>query len=234
MILTNTFGANGPTVARYPGFSVAETVKSGVRLAREAAAGSGCRVALSIGPLSQMMEPWGDLTEDEVREIYREMFAAAMETDAKPDVILLETFMDAGMMREAAAAAKEFGVPVYCSMTFETRGKTMMGNSVEDVLEELVPLGIDAVGMNCSLGPDLALPVIREFREKTDLPLIFKPNAGKPVVAEDGSVVSPYDEEAFVREIAPALRFADLVGGCCGSGVSYIRALRQYLGENGL
>ncbi|MBQ7922033.1 MAG: homocysteine S-methyltransferase family protein [Clostridia bacterium] len=232
IVLANTFGANGPAVKRYSGFTVENVVKSGVRLAKTAVAGTNAKVALSIGPLSMLMEPWGDLTEEETRVIYEEMIGYGMSE--KPDCIMLQTFMDMEMMRVAASAAKQYSVPVYCTMTFEKRGKTMMGNSVQDVIDTLTPLGIDAIGMNCSLGPGLALPVIREFREKTDLPLIFKPNAGKPILAADGSTVSAYDEATFVREVAPALEFADYVGGCCGSNAAYTRALRKYLDEQGL
>lgn len=232
IVLTNTFGVNGPVVQRFPLYTVESVMKNAVRLAKEAVAGTRATIALSIGPLSQLMEPWGDLSEEEVQAIYEEMIGHGMSE--KPDCIILETFMDVEMMRVAAAAAKQYSVPVYCTMTFEQRGRTMMGNSVGDVIETLTPLGIDAVGMNCSLGPDLALPVIREFREKTDLPLVFKPNAGKPVLAADGSVASAYDEAAFVREVAPALELVDFVGGCCGSNVEYTRALRSYLDEQGL
>ena len=74
-------------------------------------------------------------------------------------LILLQTFMDVEMMRVAVSFAKQYHVPVFCAMTFEPVGKTMMGNSVSDILNTLEPLGIDAIGMNCSLGPDLALPI---------------------------------------------------------------------------
>lgn len=232
IVLTNTFGANGPVVQRFPLFTVESVMKNGVRLAKEAVAGTKTKVALSIGPLSQLMEPWGDLSEEEVQAIYEEMIGHGMSE--KPDCIILETFMDVEMMRVAATVAKQYSVPVYCTMTFEKSGKTMMGNSVEDVIETLTPLGIDGIGMNCSLGPDLALPVIREFHEKTDLPLVFKPNTGKPILAADGSVASAYNEEMFVREVAPALEVVSFVGGCCGSNVSYTRALRKYLDEHGL
>lgn len=232
IILSNTFGANGPAVKRFPLFNVESVMKNAVRLAKSAVAGTSVKVAMSIGPLSQLMEPWGDMPEEEVQAIYEEMIGYGMAE--KPDCILLQTFMDVEMMRVAATVAKQYSVPVYCAMTFEKRGKTMMGNSVEDVIETLVPLGIDGIGMNCSLGPDLALPVIREFHEKTDLPLVFKPNAGKPILSTDGSVVSAYDETTFVRDVAPALEFVDFVGGCCGCNVAYTRALRKYLDEKGL
>ncbi len=225
IILANTFGANGPAVRYASDYTVEEVVSAGVRIAREAAAGTGVQVALSAGPLTQLLEPYGRLKRAEVRQIYQEMLGAGMAEH--PDLIMLQTFMDVEMMRIAAEAAMECGVPVFCTMTFERVGKTMMGNSVEDVLQALTPLGIGAVGINCSLGPDLALPILREFSEKTDLPLVFKPNAGKPILKADGSAPIPYSAEHFVQEIAPALEYATYLGGCCGSNPAYIRRMKE-------
>ena len=224
IIYTNTFGANGPSVARSSTYSVAEVVSAGVRIAKEAAAGTGVKVALDVGPLSLLMEPYGDLTEEEAEEIFREQIGAGMTEN--PDLIVLETFMDLEMMKVAASVAKSYGVPVLCTMTFEARGRTMMGNRVEDIVEELTELGIDGVGLNCSLGPVDALPIIREFAEQTDLPLVFKPNAGKPVMGEDGSVVSPYSAVDFAEDVAPVLDLVTYLGGCCGSNYDYIRELK--------
>ncbi|MBQ3815218.1 MAG: homocysteine S-methyltransferase family protein, partial [Clostridia bacterium] len=158
IILSNTFGANGPSVARSSSYEVRDIVAAGVKLAKDAVAGRGIRVGLDVGPLSELMEPYGDLEEDEVAEIYAEMFSAGAEAGA--DLIFLETFIDLAMLRVAAEKAKEYGVPVFCSLSFERLGKTMMGNSPDDMIEELEPLGVDAIGMNCSLGPDLAVPII--------------------------------------------------------------------------
>ena len=227
IIYSNTFGANGPAVARSSNYSVAEVVSSGVRIAKEAASGTGVKVALDVGPLSLMMEPYGDLTEEEAEEIFREQIGAGMTE--QPDLIVLETFMDLEMLKVAATVAKSHGVPVLCTMTFEARGRTMMGNRVEDIVEELSKLGVDGIGLNCSLGPVDALPIIREFAEHTDLPLVFKPNAGKPVLAEDGSVISPYSAADFAEDVAPVLDLVTYLGGCCGSSPEYIRTLRKRL-----
>ncbi len=226
IILANTFGANGPSGKRSSKFATPDVVKAGVRLAREVI-GTKAKVALAIGPLSTLLEPYGDLEEDECREIYEEQIGSGMEE--KPDCVMIQTFMDIEMMRIAASVAKQYGVPVFCTMTFEKSARTMMGNSVQQVIDTLTPLGVDAIGMNCSLGPDLALPVIREFAEKTDLPLVFKPNAGKPITSAGGETVSAYDAETFAREIQPALEYVSYVGGCCGSNAEYIRTLRRYL-----
>ena len=226
IILTNSFGANGPVVKRQSEYTTPDVVRKSVRLTREVV-GDKAKVALAIGPLSVLLEPYGDMEEDECREIYEEMIGSGMEE--KPDCIMIQTFMDIEMMRIAATVAKGYNIPVFCTMTFEKAGRTMMGNSVQQVIDTLTPLGIDGIGMNCSLGPDLAIPVIREFSEKTDLPLVFKPNAGKPISSSDGSTAAAYDCDTFVREIEPALEFVKYIGGCCGSNAEYIRALRAVL-----
>jgi len=128
IILANTFGANGPAVKRSGDYTVEQVVRAGVRLAKEAAAGADLKVALDVGPLTMLMEPYGDLTEEEVEEIYSEQIGSGMEE--QPDLILLETFLDLEMLKVAARVAKRYSVPVLCTMTFEGRGRTMMGNSV--------------------------------------------------------------------------------------------------------
>ena len=226
IILANTFGANRIAVKR-TNYSVSQVVTEGVKLAKAAIAGADAKLALAAGPLTEFMEPYGDLEEDEVREIYREICEAAFSAEAgSPDVIILETFIDLGMLAVAAEEAVKFGVPVMCSMSFEKIGKTIMGNSVQDMIDSLTPLGVAAVGANCSLGPAMLLPVIREFSEKTSLPVFFKPNAGLPVVGADGKETSVFDADAFVKEIAPALSLVSFAGACCGSSPEYIRKLK--------
>ena len=86
--------------------------------------------------------------------------------------------------------------------------------------------------MNCSPAPDAALPILRRIAEVTRLPLLFKPNAGLPVMKADGTVSTEYSAKAFVDGIAPALDFVDYIGGCCGSAPSYIRELAERIGKN--
>ncbi len=230
IILANTFGANSGAVKRSP-YTVEEVVRAGVRLAKQAVQGTDVKVALSAGPLSVLLEPYGDLTEEECEAIYEEQLGAGMQEGA--DLIMLQTFMDAEMMRIAATVAKRYNVPVFCTMTFTKVGKTMMGNSVDDVLEALEPLGIDAVGMNCSLGPDLAVPIIEEFARKTKLPIVFKPNAGLPILAPDGTTETVYTPDIFVKDVRPVLPLVTYIGGCCGCNASYVEALRTELEAEG-
>lgn len=225
ILLCNTFGANAPTVSRCSSYKTEDVVAAGVRIIKEVVRGTDVKVALSIGPLSALMEPYGDLTEEEARQIYRQQIGAGMEE--KPDLIMIQTFMDVNMVRIATEVAKQYPVPVFCTMSFEKVGKTIMGNSVQDAIDALTPLKIDAIGLNCSLAPDQALPVMRQFVGKTSLPLVFKPNAGKPVLQNDGSTLTSSDALTFANDIAPALEFVDYIGGCCGSDPDFIRELKK-------
>lgn len=227
IILANTFGANGPSVKHSSSYSVKDVVTAGVEITKKVTSGTGVKTCMSVGPLSQILEPYGDLEEDECREIYTEMIDAGVKAGC--DMIMIQTFMDLSMMKIAAEVAKSYGLPVFCCMTFEKAGKTMFGNSVEDTIEELTPLGIDAIGLNCSLGPDLALPIIKEFAEKTDLPIIFKPNAGKPILAADGSTSATYGALQFAEDVKPALEYVSYIGGCCGSDSTYIKEIKKLL-----
>ena len=229
-ILANTFSANRQTVARYKGFDVSDVIMRGVRIAKEETAGKDVTVSLSVGPLMQMLEPWGDMTADEARGMFAEMIAAG--TAAGADSITLQTFIDLDMIRIAAEEAVKSGLPVYAMMSFEKVGRTIMGNSVEDFIAAMEEIGVSAVGMNCTLGPDLAEPVMRQFCGKTKLPLVFKPNAGKPITAPDGTTAAAYSAEDFVRDVLPALDYVDYVGGCCGAEPSYVKLLGEKIKQN--
>ncbi len=218
MIQTNTFSANPPSVARSSDYDCADVITAGVKLAKKAAEGTDVKVYLSSGPLSALLEPFGKLTRRETEECYTLICGAAK--DAGADYIMLETFMDLEMMKIAAECAVRTGLPTVCSMTFEKRRRTMMGNSVQQIVDALEPLGIAGIGMNCSCGPVKALEIIREYAEKTALPLYCKPNAG---VGED------YTAEQFAEEVRPALELVGFVGGCCGCDGSYIGKLRELL-----
>lgn len=228
IIHTNTFSANRITLQRSD-YTVTQVVSTAVRLAKEAL-GDSAKASLDIGPLPMLMEPYGDLTEEEAFEMFDEQISAGVTE--KPDLITLETFSDADMLRIAAEAAAKHGLPIFTMMTFTEVGKTIMGHSVERFIETIADLPVTAVGLNCSLGPDKAVPIIASFRQYTDLPLIFKPNAGKPILAEDGSEKVQYDVDTFVEDSMPALEHdVKYIGGCCGSSPAYIRALKNKIFE---
>lgn len=221
IILANTFCANRGNV-RGVDFSVEDTVRAGVCLAKEAAAGTGTRVALDVGPLTGLLKPFGDISCEECSEMYREQIGAGMAE--LPDLIMLETFMDIEMLKLALIEAERFNVPIFCAMSFTKFGKTIMGNTVKKLCEALAPFRVDALGLNCSVGPEITVPIARQFADYTDIPLIFKPNAGVPT--EEGA---EFDIDTFVADMLPAADFAAYIGGCCGTTPAYIKALGMAL-----
>lgn len=226
MVLTNTFAANRLNVSKSK-YTVEEIVSTAVRLNKEALKGTDALTALSIGPISQMLEPFGPLTYDECRNQYEEIISAGMSEHA--DIIYFLTFLDLEMMKVAVSVAKQYHVPIFCSFTFTEFEHTLMGNSPADIVAELEPMGIDAVGMNCTLPPDQALPVIKQYREATTLPTLYRPNAGKPITAQlndgnDGGYSYPLDK--YVEDYIPALPYVDYAGGCCGCNEKYIQGIK--------
>lgn len=222
IVNTNSFSANRITLQRTD-YTVQQIVSAAVSLAKQGV-GDRAKVSLDIGPLPMLLEPYGDLTEEEAFEMFDEQISAGIPE--KPDLITLETFTDAEMLRIAVEAAAKYSLPIFCSMTFTEVGKTIMGHSVERFIDTVKDLPVSAVGINCSLGPEKAVPIIASFRQYTDLPLSFKPNAGKPILQEDGTEKVQFDVDTFVEECLPALEHdVKYIGGCCGSNPSYIRAL---------
>ena len=230
IILANTFGANALSM-KNTSFQVKEVVTSAMGIIHDTIADKA-QIALSVGPLSMLLEPYGDLTEEEAYEIFDEQISWGVE--GKPDLIMIQTFMDIEMMKIAVKAASRHNLPIFCSMSFDKSGHTMMGNTPKAMIDGLKDLPVATVGLNCSLGPDAAAPIMKEFRDNTDLPLIFKPNAGKPVVV-DGKAEMQFDIDTFVADALPALDYGvTYIGGCCGCNAPYIRRLKQALTERGL
>lgn len=235
VICTNSFGANRPAVQAISDMDVLDIVARSVRISREALdrkkaeAPDGryddVKIALDFGPLSAMLEPWGELSHDDCRAIYAEVLAAGMAE--KPDMIFLMTFMDLDMLKIAAEEAVKYDIPVFATMSFTEFGKTIMGNSPSDMVSALEPLGVAAVGVNCSLGPDKALSILKEFAGATSLPLIFKPNAGLPILSSDGQTANPCTPESFSEAFIPAFEYATYVGGCCGTDPVYLAAIKD-------
>ncbi len=226
IICTNTFSANRPGIGNY---DVKEVITAGLKLARKAVEGTEVKVALDIGPLAELLEPYGDLEAEECAEIYREIVECCEA--CPPDYILLETFIDLEMLKIAAQQASKLNIPMFLSMSFTPVGKTIMGNSVKDMVEALEIYNPVAIGLNCSLEPKQSLPVAKMFREHTKLPLFFKPNAGKPQVTADGIVYE--DHKVFADEMIEAKQLGDVyIGGCCGTGPEYIKEICERISQS--
>ena len=227
VLYTNTFGANRRKLAGC-GYKPAELIAGGVRCARKAAEGHDIRVALDIGPIGQLLEPLGTLPFEEAYDIFREMLVAGEEAGA--DLVIIETMSDLYEAKAAVLAAKEHTrLPVWVTMSFEASGRTFLGTTVPAMALTLTGLGVDALGFNCSLGPQELLPLVEELRQWTDLPLILKPNAGLP---DPLTGAFPLSAEDFAAGLLPALESGvTIVGGCCGTTPETIRVLREKLAE---
>ena len=221
IVVTNTFGANAPKF----GDRTAEITEAAVRLARQARDEVGrpeTWVALDMGPTGKLLEPLGDLPFERAVEIYAEVVRAGVRAGA--DLIQIETMTDTLEMKAAVLAAKENSdLPVFVTATFDESEKMMTGGTPESVTAMLEGLGVDALGVNCSLGPDRMLGIARRFLEASSLPVIVNPNAGLPK-SRNGETyydVSADDFAKGMREIAKA--GVQGIGGCCGTTPEYIR-----------
>ncbi len=220
IIYSNTFGANRYKLAESQ-VTVEQVVKASVANAKEACVGSDTMVALDIGPIGQMLEPMGNLPFTEAYDIFREIVIAGRD-DA--DLVVIETMTDLREIKAAVLAARENSdLPVICTMTFEENGRTFTGTSAAIMALTIGGLGVAAIGLNCSLGPDQVAPILEELGRWTNLPLIVKPNAGLPDPLTNTYNV---DEHEFADQMEKLVALgASCIGGCCGTAPKYIAEL---------
>lgn len=222
---TNSFGANRVKLAQYGLESqVAEINRAAARLAREAAGPTGW-VAGSAGPLGVRIEPYGPTSREEARAYFAEQLAALREGGA--DVFLLETFSDLDEMEQAILAAREVDadVPVIAQMTVGVDGRTPYGATPEDVAQALDAWGADAIGLNCSVGPQIILEAIERMAAVTSRKLSAQPNAGMPrdVGGRTMYMASPEYMATYARHLIQA--GAKIIGGCCGTTPEHLHAM---------
>lgn len=224
LLLANTFGANARKLAD-TGYTVQQVVAASLACAQKAAQPSGALVGLDIGPLGELLAPAGTLPFEEAYAFFAEIVQAGVQAHA--DFIFLETMTDLYELKAAILAAKENSkLPVFVSMSFESRGRTFTGCTVESYGVTVAGLGADAIGINCSLGPAEILPFAQRLCRTVpaQIPVFVKPNAGLP--NPDGSYNLDADE--FAREMqAYASIGISMVGGCCGTTPEYIAKLHQ-------
>ena len=196
-----------------------------VEMALEAAGGR-CFVAGNLTMTGQMLRPLGTLPFEELVDCYKEQARAI--ADAGADLFVIETMMHIGEARAALLAVKEVcDLPVIVTMTVESSGKTMYGTDAVTALVTLQSMGADAVGLNCSTGPDRLLPLVEQMKPYAAVPLVVKPNAGLPKLIT-GETVFDMGKEDFARHMKALVEAgASIIGGCCGSTPDYIRLLAQ-------
>ncbi len=226
IILTNTFGANRVRLAEFNlTDKVDEINRRGAAISKKAA-GNKALVFASVGPTGKMLVA-GDVTEDELRVAFTEQ-AQALKTGGA-DALVIETMAELEEAQIALDAAKSTGLPVVVCMTFDTGGRTMMGVAPDQAAKQFTSAGADVIGSNCGNGIAAFIPICRELRTATDLPIWIKANAGQPEYV-DGKVIYRITPEEFAGHV-PALRAAgaNFIGGCCGTSPEHLRVVVQQL-----
>lgn len=226
IIYTNTFGANRKKLPQ--GYSPKTVISAAMSAAKKAVEATECLIAVDLGPIGELLEPLGSISFQEAYEIFAEQIMAADGAD----LIVIETISDLYEMKAAVLAAKENSdLPILATMTFESTMRTFMGCSLGSMAVTLEGLGVDALGINCSLSPEKLIEHIEELRKFTNLPLIVKANAGLP--DSDGFFGTDINvfTEAYRRFIELGV---SIIGGCCGTTPEYIKSLSQFAGKDRL
>ena len=220
---TNTFGANAMKLEGAA--TVAEVFAAAVKCARDSGVSY---VAADIGPSGELLFPMGDFTFSEAYDLFAEQARAAQAAGA--DLVIVETMADLLEMVAAVVAVKEScSLPVVATMTFTESGRTYMGASPKTAALVLSALGVDALGVNCSVGPDNLQPVVNEMLEVAACPVIVQANAGLPQVV-DGKTVYTLPPDEYAAAIRPMVEAgATIIGGCCGTDPDYIREIVKML-----
>ena len=233
IVMTNTFGGNRLRL-RLHGLDgrVAELNRTAAILLRTEveAAGGRALVAGDIGPTGEIMAPLGTLDEGEALEVFAEQAAALIAGGV--DLIWIETMSHLSEIRAAIQGTRQVsaGIPIIATMTFDTRGHTMMGVSPEAAVTALAALGADAIGGNCGNGPDELLPVIERMHAAApDVTLVAKSNAGMPELVDMRAVYRA--DPATMAEAAIAFQEAGarIIGACCGSTPAHLAAMAAAL-----
>lgn len=223
IILANTFGANG---FKYD--NLEEIVTAAVVNAKKAVADSGRKayVALDMGPTGKLLKPMGTLDFEECVSIYADVVRYGAKAGA--DLILIETMSDTYELKAAVLAAKEnSNLPVVATVIFDEHHKMLTGATPEVVVALLEGLRVDAIGMNCGLGPKQMKPIFETMARYASIPLVITPNAGLPR-SENGKTVYDVGPEEFAEDMEEIINMgAWMAGGCCGTTPAHIKALTE-------
>ncbi len=222
VVYAPTFSANRISLKNY-GLEnqVAELNKALIEISRTAV-GSQVLVAGDLTTAGKQEIPY-----EELLEAYREQIV--VQTQEGVDLLVAETMLGVTeCMAVLDAAASVCNLPVMCTLTVESDGSLFFGGNIYEAVETLEEMGADAVGINCSTGPDQLLSVVENMRKRVSIPLIVKPNAGMPIINEQGQPVYSMGAQEFADCMKRLVQAgADIIGGCCGTTPEYIEKLHN-------
>lgn len=218
VITTNTFGINCDKYTNYD-----QLIVAAIDCAKKAVEGKeDTFIAFDIGPTGRLLKPLGDLEFEDAVKLFAENVKVAVKCGV--DCVIVETMNDSYETKAAVLAVKENSdLPVFVTNVYDEGGKLMTGASPEAMIALLEGLGVDGLGLNCSVGPDKMLGIIDRFVENASVPIIANPNAGLPVVS-DGKTVFNIDADEFADYMVRlAEKGVNILGGCCGTTPEYMK-----------
>ncbi len=228
IILTNTFGSSRVNLNRSGRADhFEETNRRAVELAKKAVEGTGTLVAGSMGPLGEMLQPYGTLGEQEAEAAYAEQAKVLAESGV--DLLVIETQFDLNEAKAAVRGAKSVtDLPIVVSFSYDRGTRSMMGVKPAQVGKEFAELGVVAIGINCGRSLEDNVKALNELRQETGLPVWFKPNAGLPHNDLEGKLIYDVTPEMMGGQVEQwAAAGAQLMGGCCGTSPEHLRAIAQ-------
>ena len=221
IITTNTFGANSLKF-----LNVEEIITNAVNIVKDAINESGRKAytALDVGPLGKLLAPYGDLPFEDAYNLFKEQVVVGEKAGA--DLVLIETMGDLYEIKSAVLAAKEnTNLPIFVSMIFDKKGALLTGADVKTAIVTLEGLGVDGIGLNCGLGPDQMLVLLKEMTKYSSIPIFIQPNAGLPVSVNGETVYNVTPEEFAEKQLKILENGACALGGCCGTNPMHIKAM---------
>lgn len=234
IIYAPTFGGNRVSLTMHGLQDRMEEInRTLVSYSREVADAAGHKVyvAADITTSGKMMAPAGEMTYEAAFEMYQEQIGILK--DSGVDLIVAETMINIEETLAAVDAASTVcGLPIMCTMTVDADGSIFSGGNAIEAAVSLEAAGADAVGVNCSVGPDQLVSVIRNIKENVSIPVIAKPNAGMPFIDDNGNAIYSMNAPDFARHVKALIDAgAGIVGGCCGTTPEYIREVAKMIGR---
>ncbi|MFV0529433.1 MAG: homocysteine S-methyltransferase family protein [Lachnospiraceae bacterium] len=231
IIYAPTFGANRVNLAKHKSADDIIRINETLISYSKEAVGQSAYIAGDITTSGEMMEPYGDFTYEDAYALYKEQISIL--AGGGVDMIVAETMFSIDEILAALDAANSVcTLPVMCSLTVEADGSIFTGGNVIDASLALEAAGADAVGINCSVGPDQLEAVVRSIRKSVNIPVIAKPNAGMPQISASGLAVYDMNSDDFALHLMTLVDAgATLIGGCCGTTPEYIQKIAAQLGS---
>lgn len=229
IVYAPTFSANRISLKKHGLENDVERLNKGLVEISRKAVGDGVLVAGDLTTTGELLEPLGEMEEEELFDVYCQQIRALSEAGA--DLLVAETMLcvaETEVAVKAAMAASD--LPIMCTLTVSENGRALFGGTAVEAVETLQELGASAVGVNCSVGPLQLEKIVTDMKAVAKVPVIVKPNAGLPKTDAEGKVYYDMTPEAFAEAMKTLIGCgADIIGGCCGTSPAYIAALAKLI-----